>query len=356
MSTVAAITRRRWHAPQEPYTALVEPPPFAIAALLQDNGRSQPDVDVAGISLHELAAAAREQLYRDAIAYTRGYRDVASFDGSSQPTGKAPTLILSGHQPELFHPGVWFKNFALAEFAREHGAHGIHLLIDNDLCRRTAIRVPTGRIGEPATAEVPLDAAETMIPYEERSILDRGLFASFASRVQSTIREIVPAPLVTSIWPQAMAAARQGRPLGQALARARHQIEQSWGLETLELPLSTACDTTVFRRFVLCILARLDEFHRIHNDVLRQYRRVSGIRSATHPVPMLRQQDGWLETPFWFWTKADPTRRALFARRVGGSWQLQGRESTDPFLVELDSEIEISTSIEKLAEARRTRR
>jgi hypothetical protein len=25
------------------------------------------------------------------------------------------SLIVGGHQPELFHPGVWLKNFALNE-------------------------------------------------------------------------------------------------------------------------------------------------------------------------------------------------------------------------------------------------
>ena len=26
-------------------------------------------------------------------------------------------LFLAGHQPQMFHPGVWYKNFALGELA-----------------------------------------------------------------------------------------------------------------------------------------------------------------------------------------------------------------------------------------------
>ena len=31
-------------------------------------------------------------------------------------------LVITGHQPELFHPGVWVKNFATATLAREAGS------------------------------------------------------------------------------------------------------------------------------------------------------------------------------------------------------------------------------------------
>ena len=47
----------------------------------------------------------------------RAYRQVNL--PSLDPQG---LIFLAGHQPELFHPGVWFKNFALGALARRHGA------------------------------------------------------------------------------------------------------------------------------------------------------------------------------------------------------------------------------------------
>ena len=41
-------------------------------------------------------------------------------------------LFLAGHQPELFHPGVWLKNFVLARLAKSHGGIGLNLIVDND--------------------------------------------------------------------------------------------------------------------------------------------------------------------------------------------------------------------------------
>src|SRR5271166_3379718 len=41
------------------------------------------------------------------------------------------TIILAGHQPELFHPGVWIKNFALNGLARAYEAIPLNLVVDN---------------------------------------------------------------------------------------------------------------------------------------------------------------------------------------------------------------------------------
>ena len=51
------------------------------------------------------------------------------------PFSPSPSLLLAGHQPELFHPGVWIKNFALARLAREHGTVPLSLIIDSDTAR-----------------------------------------------------------------------------------------------------------------------------------------------------------------------------------------------------------------------------
>ncbi len=55
----------------------------------------------------ELARQAREEMLAEAIAWTRQYRDV-----DVPPS----TIFLAGHQPQLFHPGVWLKNFALGRW------------------------------------------------------------------------------------------------------------------------------------------------------------------------------------------------------------------------------------------------
>ncbi len=51
-------------------------------------------------------------------------------------------MIVTGHQPELFHPGVWIKNFAIASIARQTGGAALNLIVDNDIPKSSSIAVP----------------------------------------------------------------------------------------------------------------------------------------------------------------------------------------------------------------------
>src|SRR6185369_15143793 len=103
-------------------------------------------------------------------------------------------------------------------------------------------------------------------------------------------------------WPLAVSAAKESKNLGQCLSRARHQWEARCGLNTLEVPLSSACETESFRWFTLYLLSQLPRFVAVYNKALTEYREVHGLRSHSHPVPDLAMEDGWLEAPFWIWT------------------------------------------------------
>ena len=76
-------------------------------------------------------------------------------------------LVVTGHQPELFHPGVWVKNFAPAALARAHGGLGLNLIVDNDLPKSASIRVPSRRQGPHPAVGVEFDQWQGEMPYED---------------------------------------------------------------------------------------------------------------------------------------------------------------------------------------------
>jgi hypothetical protein len=95
---------RQFQTPREDGGKLVAPPASAAAELIAGNRQrlAACDYDVHGQTLAELASEARGQLLDEALVYTRGYCD-ASIPQSSLGDPKAmPSLILAGHQPELF--------------------------------------------------------------------------------------------------------------------------------------------------------------------------------------------------------------------------------------------------------------
>jgi hypothetical protein len=309
---------RRLRAPREDRQVLAIPPLNQVAALLAREG--QPTVAAArdrrceyelqGRSICDLANAARRELLAAATNYTRSYREVAS----GESAGK---IFLAGHQPQLFHPGVWFKNFALARLAREQGATAVNLVIDSDTLKQTALRVPGGSIAQPRTRMIAFDAAGPEVLYARRQIDDRSLFASFGSRAGEWLRPLVPDPLLNRFWPLAVARAGETSNLGECLAQARHQLEGEWGTETLELPQSQVCRMESFYWFAAHLLAHLPRFAQIYNGVVADYRHLHGIRGANHPVPDLATDGPWLEAPFWLVSDDRADRRRVFARRRG---------------------------------------
>ena len=312
MMASAAVTYRRVRAPAEDGEVLIDPPSAQVGELLRANAAAlNASIQIAGQPLARLRAQAREDLLAAALAYTRGYRDVP------EPSGGDAPLFMGGHQPQLFHPGVWYKNFLLSRLAREQRGVAINLAIDNDVVKSASIRVPGGSATSPTVESISYDATFTELPFEERRIQDLELFASFGDRVEEMMGQLVADPLVKAFWPLVVARARATDKLGESMAQARHQLEGQWGAMTLEVPQSAVCGLTAFQEFAAHLLAELPRFVEVHNGTLADYRRVHRLRNAAHPIPDLVRQDDWLEAPFWIWDRDNPQRRRLFVRTTG---------------------------------------
>ena len=316
-----ALEYRQLRAPAGHGAVLINPPLSAAGALVEANEaqRLAREYDCQGRLLSDLSDAARSDLVRQALQYTGEYRNVDPSVGSS---GR---ILLAGHQPELFHSGVWFKNFALGMLAVQLDAAAVNLLVDNDPVRRVALRVPGGSLTEPHWVDVPWDTGDAEIPYEERAVADMGLFESFGKRVADVIQPLVPDPLVRRLWPDIVEAVGDTGYVGQSIARARHRLEGKHGLATLELPLSLVCQTDPFYWFVVHLLAQLPRLWELYNGSLSEYRLVHHIRSRAHPVPDLAADQQWLEAPFWIWNTDEPRRRRLFVRQRDDTLELTDR-------------------------------
>jgi hypothetical protein len=339
---------RRLSAPQHDGEKLIDPPWAALPEIVA-SGRQrlfETDYDVQGRALRDLAASARRTSVDRAAEYTRQYRDVTGAVRSGHMLANVP-FILSGHQPQLFHPGVWYKNFVLGGLARRLDGVGIHLLIDSDLCRTSSIRVPTGTVDQPRMEAVPYDQPGPEVPYEERTIRDARSLASFAQRTVALTQPLVSDPLVNSMWPLVVECNPAQSNLGLRLAQGRHAYEQSWQNDTLELPQSAVCGMPEFAWFVAHVLAHLPRFWSAHNDALGAYRQAHRLRNRAHPVPDLAEMDGWLEAPFWIWSTDDPQRRPLYAHQSADAITLSDRHSRTVRLA-LTADRDATSAVEQL--------
>lgn len=243
------------------------------------------------------------------------------------PDPRAP-LFVGGHQPELFHPGVWLKNFAVHQLGRRAGGSGLNLIVDNDLMPATSIVVPAGNAHQPHLARIAFDADQELRPWEEATVRDIELLSTLGERTRQAMSAWGIEPLLAKDWTGAISppASLPGKRLYEVFARLRIRREREWGVRNLELPLSLICESLAFRRFAVTALRNAGRWRAAYNSVLHEYRRLNRLRSRSHPVPDLVEQDGWIEAPFWIWRTGAARRERLFVRPQQDALELRLRD------------------------------
>lgn len=297
----------RYAAPAEDGGTLAVPPFEQIAALVQNN---RTILEQAPAPIAAFRRQARDELRQLLGIPTEG------------------PIILTGHQPELFHPGVWAKNFAAAGIAERLGGTAVNLVVDSDLVRDAKVPLP----GQ-AHAAIAIDEPTGVLPYEQRQIQNPALAAAFGERLAAATAGWPFRPIGIEAWTQFPAGETN---LGRLLAGVRQGVERNWGLQIVDLPMSRLAALKCFAAFFGVIAGSLERLRTIYNRALASYRRAHKLRSRNHPARDLAE--GVL--PFWRMTAAgrvsampgDPPHElrpkalllTLFARLVLGDLFIHG--------------------------------
>ena len=341
-----AITRQRIRVPQQNKSALHLPSLNQAANRLgtnRDRIQSQASQLLAisfcsdSLTLGELQHQARHELVDLALSYSNQYlpnREPIKL--TDQP------IVMSGHQPALYHAGVWYKNFVLSELANRTNAIAINLVVDSDLSENQAIRCPDLNATPIRTQSVAIDKPAAVIPFEQRLVQDSSFFFELPNRIAKVLTLANETSIAKRLWPEViqsyheLAKSDPAPALGATIAAGRHRFEQSVGLRTLEIPVSELSQTTAFATFAAAIFDRAAKFRDIYNQVLAEYRNVNRIRSSSHPVPALEQTGDWTEVPFWVSSDQTPGRQRLFIRTRVDTFELSDRKQFNQVLPKAD--------------------
>jgi hypothetical protein len=331
--------RTRIRVPREDATLLAIPPLAEVPSLIDTNASllNETPIEIAGRPLASLRRETRQQALASAAEFT------ARLIGKEPEFSTVERVLASGHQPELFHPGVWIKNFATSHLARQTSSTGLNLIVDSDTIGSCRIRMPNGNRKQPVFNQLAFDTPREVKPWEEAKILDHELFASFADRATAALKEFDETdspivPLIARVWPRAVEHAVKTGSLSESLSLVRILLEREFGHGNAELPVSQLCQLESFSWFAADVLLRAAEFREIHNRTLAEYRKVNRIRSRTHPVPELTESAGWIETPFRVWRAGEAQRNAVFVRSTNGRTQLSGSANEVDIFLDVDSQ------------------
>jgi hypothetical protein len=307
----------RYRAPAEEGYLCYPPEPEIVKQLKANQAALNSEtVCIDGTPLAQFRREATTEILAAARQYLRDC-------GEPVPDFPDGPVLMSGHQPELTHCGVLVKTFALHGLARRHGLTPLNLIVDNDTTKNTSLRIavlPAAPL-DPAAVHlqsVPYDHFEGEVIYEQRRVVDPGLFASFVEQVMPLTRHWGFTPLLPEMWAQMRRQYERTPILGEIVSATRRGFERRWDCRNLEIPLSRLCGTRVFKRFVRHVVADLPRFHVIYNESVANYRRRNHVRSKNHPVPDLARKDDLLEAPFWR-IPAGQTRRARLLLKPGES-------------------------------------
>ena len=290
--------------PQQSGEIVCLPPVRTFLTLAAENAAAldAADADLAGVGVRELRSRMRPRVTSQAAAY--GDQLGLALPGGWPGTGP---LIGTGHQPFLFHPGIWTKHLLIARLGTQCAA--LSMAVDCDTAEDVGADVPALAGGLRIVRETLL-RAEPDVPYEALPAPAAPAWRAFLNRIDASLQTL-PHHGVHEIF--STFSARTGDltapDLGAFLTLARRLHE---GLRPYaELPVSRLTKMPEFHLFVSHILRQADRFAEVYNRHLDDYRQRYNVRTAAQPFPNLSRDGTRIELPFWI--IRDGRRRPLYA-------------------------------------------
>ena len=236
-----------------------------------------------------------------------------------------PPLFLTGHQPELFHPGVWVKNVLIDELAKQNNGISLNVIIDSDAVKSHCIKIPVKQKGGFVQNRMVIDYWPPGVPWEELQMVDSKLFESFADRIAK--QEMLPSERIATnkFWQNVVSEVQKNGCVVNGLVAGRVYLERSLGINNYEVPISRLANSSGYRDFLAELILNANQLMEVYNDILGGYRKRHHIKSAMQPVPNLLKQDGWIELPIWVWNNKTKHRRSLFVKTEAGNILLSDR-------------------------------
>ena len=332
--------------PKNDKEVFIDPETSRIPGMTRENKEmlQRCRIAVNGISFQTLRDKTREELLHRAVQYTNGIRTLLRkapyrWDFTSRPVENVP-IILTGHEPIFYHPGIWVKNHLAHHIAKRVNGIGINMIVDNDACTMGFLYAPTLSENSLHVQKIPLVAGKDRVAYEEIVFDDVTILLRFRDEVLALLKKnalnadalsgkpmgkgatVQPLLENTKIAIADMRAAFEGyiahvvacRERGcidmvGLLTAARVAMEEDFQIKNLEIPVSWTCNTDGFYHFFLHVLHNAAQFARIYNAKLSEYRGIHKIRSQANPLPDLNVGNNVTELPFWVWKQGEERKR-----------------------------------------------
>jgi hypothetical protein len=229
-------------------------------------------------------------------------------------------LVLTGHQTELHHPGVWIKNVVVHHLAARLGGRAVHLAVDTDQPKHLELRYLDAAVSPvrvPLTDDAGAASAEwSGLVGSPSPVHAAGLERAFTGH----------APALESMLPEFLAEVRLAsmdeQPLPKLMTAVLHKIDWQLGLRYDALLASPLWGSDGFLLLVQHLAEHAGRFAADYNAALAEYRASAGITTPGRPMPDLKVDRDAIELPFWLDDLAAGSRERLVVRRGASGFGL----------------------------------
>jgi len=274
----------RLGTPAEHGDVLIEPPPQHLAELAHANA--------ALINSYGFRVNGRD------ISEIR--RDVRS---SLCESHQGP-LVMTGHQPDFIHAGVWAKHVVASNLADQLGGKAVNLIVDSDAPRAIVLHVPVVD-GTEVRAELRFYGEIVHgAAFEGIAALDLATRSRLAADAQRLMGEARFHESCLVDYFSGLKTATASDWVDQMVFARRH-VEEAFGIEMVERRVSRVWGG----EFLTSMILDAERFSFCYNEALSDYRKRYKVRSGRRPIPDLARRGSSFELPVWVYLQGKPRRR-----------------------------------------------
>ena len=229
--------------------------------------------------------------------------------------GVNTTWIVTGHQCEFFHAGVFAKLIAAVQLAERAGGTAFFLAVDSDLPKATQLVVPYVEDGFVRQERLPIPACDPRLPIESQPALSKTAWRDFLRRAleRSGLSDAALTDYIAGV---------DALPAEQVSLRDATRAGQDAVLRALGIPplptlnLSEFAESHEFRTLLAHVALDARRFANEYNVAQRSYRQHHHVRNPQRPAPLLFENAERTELPYWIYRSGEPRRR-LFVSASG---------------------------------------
>ncbi len=227
-------------------------------------------------------------------------------------------LIATGHQTELYHPGVWAKHAMINSLAEQVNGEAYYFAVDTDAPKHLQVRWPGGGVAITDDPQIAKAQWSGLLRQPTPAYL-----AEVRQQFDTAAATWTTKPIADTFF-DAMTklGLDQDVPLSSAIVNATHAVDWSLGLRHHAMLASPMFVSEPFLTLAHHICANAGEFATAYNAALHEYRHENDIDDDGRPMPDLKQSDGACEVPLWLDDMSDGHRERATLIDVDGHWAI----------------------------------